>query len=330
MNKNFQSARPLVSVIIPFHDDLEYIQQALDSCLQNTYPRMEIIIVDDHSEKPLTREEVSAAGHKYPITIFRNDRNRGSGYARNVGIKAAQGELIAFLDADDIWFPDIIQKQVSVFQSDPSAVWVYTDGYYLIDEKRKRRPNSRYHGFRKGFPAGKEVNEYHLKGYNYMTFSSNMMKKEALLAVGLFDEGLDVSEDWDLFVRLAERFPVHVINEPLMVYRVNNSGRHFVNREKYVDVNLKILKDMYERQGLWPKRLKDFDRAAAMIYQRAGIQRLNAGLNAEAREFLFHPRCSPLAWYPRMIVLRILSLLPGLFYKAALWVYDKTSFETRS
>ena len=267
-------------------------------------------------------EALNVDPSKHAITILRNSENHGSGFARNKGIRHAKGELIAFLDADDLWFPEILEKQVKVFLSDPSAVWVYTNGYYLIDDKIMRHPNSYYHGFREGFPQGFDVNAYHLQGYNYMTFSSNMFRKTALVDVGLFNENLRVSEDWDLFVRVAEKYPVHAINEPLMYYRVNNAGRHFVNREDYVEVNTQILTAMYQRQKLLPAKRKDLDTAVATVYERAGIQRLNAGLNKEARLFLFHARAKPLASRLRMMCLRTLSFLPNVFYKMALWVFD--------
>jgi len=310
---------------VPFYNDFKYLVKALRSCLDNTYPNIEIIIIDDCSSVPLERAALNINLDKYPINIIRNATNHGSGFTRNVGIKHAKGELIAFLDADDVWYPTIIEKQVEIFCANPTVVWVYTDGYYLINNKKVRRLNSSYHGFTKGFPEGSQVNEYHLRGYNYMTFSSNMMKKSALLDVGLFNEHLKVSEDWDLFVRLAEKYPVHAINEPLMYYRVNNAGRHFVNREDYVEVNTKILKDAYERQGLLPERTDKFNLAVAVIYERAGIQRLNAGRNKEAREFLFHPKTKPLAFHFRLICLRTFSFLPNTFYQLALWVYDKVS-----
>ncbi|MCK5082592.1 MAG: glycosyltransferase family 2 protein [Candidatus Omnitrophica bacterium] len=314
---------PLVSVVMPFYNHFGYINETLRSCMETTYPNLEIIIVDDASGKLLTMEDLSEVPKKHPITIIRNSSNWGSGYSRNVGIRKARGEFIAFLDSDDIWFPEIVKKQMNVFLSDPQAAWVYTDGYYLIDEKRSRKPNSAYHGFgRKGFPTGKEVNEYHLRGYNYMTFSSLMFKKSVLIDAGLFNEDINVSEDWDLFVRVAEKYPAHAINEPLMLYRVNNNGRHFVNRKSYVSVNTKILTDMYKRQGLFPSRIDDFNRAVAIIYQRAGIQRLNANKHDEARHFLFDRKTRPLRFEFRMICLRILSVLPNMFYRAALWTYN--------
>lgn len=313
----------LVSVITPCHNDRSYLKEALLSCINNTYPLIEIIIIDDCSNIPL---EISSLGLDFrsrKVTLIRNAVNRGSGYSRNVGIKAAQGELIAFLDADDIWLPEIIEKQVAVFDSDRKVSWVYTDGYYLMNGHKMSRPNSYYHGFHTyGFPAGKDVNACHLQGYNYMTFSSNMIRKSALLEVGLFNETLRVSEDWDLFVRIAERFEACPINEPLMIYRINNSGRHFVNRDDYVTVNINILQGLYERQNLLPDQQPELDRAVAMVYERAGIQRLNAGLTREAQPFLFHPKVQPLAWRLRTICLRLCSLLPPFFYRIALWCYD--------
>ena len=317
---------PLISVIIPFYNDLKYLSEALKSCFDNTYVNMEVLIIDDCSDVPLTLQDLNTRTDKYPIAIYRNLSNRGPGYSRNIGITIAKGEYIAFLDADDLWRPQIVEKFINVFINEPKIVWVYTDGNYLVDDKFHRKPNSFYHGFHRGvLPAGEDVNKFHLQGYNYFTFSSNAFRKSALLEIGLFNEDLRVSEDWDLFVRMAERFRhgVKAINEALMVYRVNNKGRHFVNRFDYIKVNVDILENMYRRQGIFECRRKDFDRAVAVIYQRAGIQRLNASRNDEARQFLFHSKCGPLNLQIRMICLRALSFLPIIFYKTALKIYDR-------
>jgi glycosyltransferase involved in cell wall biosynthesis len=317
---------PLVSVVIPFYNDFKYLNEALESCFENTYQNIEVVIVDDCSSRPLTLADLKVKNDRFPIRIHRNESNRGPGYSRNVGIQIARGDFIAFLDADDLWRPAIIEKQMKTFLEYPNIVWVYTDGNYLVDDKFHRKPNSAFHGFPDGrFPSGEEVNAYHLQGHNYLTFSSNMFRKSALMEIGLFDESLKVSEDWDLFVRMAERFRhgVKAINESLMIYRVNNKGRHFVNRADYVEVNVKILEGMYQRQGLLETQRPAFERAVAMIYQRAGIQRLNAGHHPEARVFLFHPRCRPLNFQLRMIVLRALSWLPTIFYKTTLKIYDR-------
>jgi hypothetical protein len=79
---------------------------------------------------------------------------------------------------------------------------------------------------------------------------------------------------------------------------------------------------MYQRQNLLPDRIKDLNTAIAAVYERAGIQRLNSGLNKEARLFLFHPRARPLSFRFRMMCLRLLSILPNIFYKMALCLFD--------
>jgi len=317
------SPLPLVSVIIPFYNDWDRINDAIETCVGNTYPNLEIIVVDDCSSRPLEMEDFVVDLKERPIKILRTKQNGGPGHARNYGINYAEGELIAFLDSDDVWMNSIVEKQVDVFLKNKNAVWVYADGYYIKDGHTHHKPNSGYHGFKDNkFPEGKEVNAYHLKGYNYITFSSNMFKKSILKEVGMFDDMLEVSEDWDLFVRVAEKYPIHAINEPLMFYRINNSGRHFLNRKGYIDVNVKILKGLYERQGLLPEQQKDFDRAVAFIYQKAGIQAMNAGLNKEARSYLFHPKSKALGSQFRMIILRSLSILPIFIYNTCLWIFD--------
>ncbi|MFC1510428.1 glycosyltransferase family 2 protein [Candidatus Omnitrophota bacterium] len=328
-NNNVSRARiydqslPLVSVIIPYYNCLSHLKEALESCINNTYPEIEILIVDDCSDDPLTLESIDLDFKGRSVNILRNSVNRGPGYSRNVGIKKAKGLLISFLDADDIWFAQMVQKQVALFCADSAVVWVYTDGRYLIDGKIMKKKNSFYHGFHKcGFPIGREVNAYHLRGYNYMTFSSNMFKKSIFSDVGFFNEKLKVSEDWDLFVRIAEKFSAHAINESLMLYRICNKGRHFSNRNDYVDINEKILRGAYERQNLLPTYKKEFDRAVAVIYERAGIQRLNAGFNSEGWYFLFHKKTRPLMFTLRLTALRVLVLLPSCFYRAVLWAYD--------
>ncbi len=317
------ATRPLVSVVIPFYKHTAYINETLRTCFGNTYPRMEVLIIDDGSPDPLTFADLTLDTSRYPLTIHRLGENRGVAHARNTGITLARGELVALLDADDLWRPDIIEKQVNIFQDDPATDWVYTNSYYLIDGKVMHKPNSAYHGFcNDRMPTGKDVNAQHLAGHNYMTLSSNMFRKSALLAAGLFNERLKVSEDWDLFVRVAERFNVRAIDEPLMFYRIHRHGRASGSQQFYVSTNVAILRHMYERQGLLPGRIDDFRRAKARIYERAGIQRLNNGLNPQARHYLFHRNTAFLDQRLRLNCLRLFACLPGWCYKAALFLFN--------
>jgi len=311
---------PLVSVITPFYNDIKYFPEALSSYFSQTYSNIEMVIIDDNSDlRPDTLIPVNA---RYPVRIIRSDKKNGPGGARNLGISQAQGELIAFLDSDDIWKPDFIQKCVEVFLKDENADWVYTDGYYIIDGRPVKKPNSLYFGFKKGMPEGREVNEYHLKGYAFELMSANVIRRSAIEKSGFFNEDLSISEDWDFFCRIAVRSQVRVVNEPLIYYRKRSDGFHYTRLENYVNVHSAILKQMYDSEGLLPERRSDLDRAIALSYERVGIQYLNKGYPQRARYYLTHKATRPIRFSLRMIVLRGLSFLPRSFYKAAIKLYE--------
>ena len=281
---------------------------------------MEMSIVDDASSRP--PDDVIPARAPGDIRVIRLEKNAGPGRARNVGIGAARGELIAFLDSDDVWMADKTECQVRMLRDHPRAAWVYSDCRYIWHGAVVSKPNSRFHGFPHGMPAERLVNEYHLRGYNYITMSSVMTWKWALDEIDGFDETLRISEDWDLFSRMAERFDVRACPQPLQLYRLKGDGAwHYAFVDEYAEVNARILTRLYERQGLLPARARDLARGIAMVHERAAIQRLNAGQVREARRHLFHPAIRPKRFHVRLIALRLLALLPPLCYRLALKLY---------
>lgn len=311
---------PLVSVITPFYNAARYFPATLESFFSQTYPHLEMIVIDDNSSSPAGA--LIPSKQKYPVRLLRSDKKLGPGAARNWGIKEARGELIAFLDSDDIWMPEFIEDCVKVFLEHKDAGWIYCDGYYIIDDKPVTKPNSRYFGFRKGLPSGRQVNEYHLKGYVFELMSANIMRRYALEEVGLFNEDLEISEDYDLFCRIAERYPVYAVDRALIYYRKRWDSFHYSNLENYVKVHTAILKQLYERQGLLPVRNTDLQRAIAAAYERVGIQYLNKNCREKARYYLMHSATRPIGFSLRITVLRILSFLPYIFYRAAIKIYD--------
>ncbi|MFA5181808.1 MAG: glycosyltransferase family 2 protein [Syntrophales bacterium] len=311
---------PLVTVITPYYNDTRYFPAALDSYFSQTYPNMEMIVIDDNSSLPASA--IIPDKPKYPIRLLKSDKKLGPGGARNLGLGQAQGELIAFLDSDDIWIPTFIEECVKVFSEHHDACWVYSDGYYLIDDKPVTKPNSRYFGFKGGLPTGSQVNEYHLKGYVFELMSANMVRRHALEEVGLFNANLAISEDCDLFCRIAERYPVYAIDKPLIYYRKRSDGFHYSKLENYIRVHTAILTKLYERQGLLPARNGDLQRALALTYERIGIQYLNKNNPQKARYYLMHPATEPIRFTLRINVLRTLSFLPHLFYRLAIKTYD--------
>lgn len=311
---------PLVSVITPFYNDIRYFPETLKSYFSQTYPNIEMILVDDNSDlRPDTLIPVKPA---YPVRIIRSHKKMGPGGARNLGIRQAGGELIAFLDSDDIWKPEFVRSCVKVFLEHEDADWVYSDGYYLIDDKPVKKPNSAYFGFKRGLPEGREVNEYHLKGYVFELMSANLVSRSAIEKAGFFNEELAISEDWEFFCRIAERSRVYTVNEPLIYYRKRSDGFHYSKLENYVKVHSAVLKRIYDSQGLLPERSADLDRAIALTYERVGIQYLNKGSPRRARDYLAHKAANPIRFSLRMTVLKGLTFLPAYFYRAAIKIYE--------
>jgi glycosyltransferase involved in cell wall biosynthesis len=205
--------RPRVSVIIPTYNHAACVTEAIESALEQTYPPTEILVIDDGST-----DETRSVLEPYASRIrYLSQDNRGAGAARNLGIRHATGELLAFLDADDRWMPDKLAVQVARLAARPAAALVHAD-VLLWDPPRgihepPRRP--RRHVF---------------DGRCYTTLfwgsglcvSSVVVRRASLEPVGLFDETIPgaSAQDYDLWWRLAQRFEFTYIDRPLAFYRI--------------------------------------------------------------------------------------------------------------
>ena len=286
--------------MIPHYDDPR-LEQALASVAVQTRPADEVIVVDDGSPRP---PHSSAK-----VTVLSTPRHRcGPAIARNIGVRAATAEAVAFLDADDLFLPTKLERQADAMER-TGAAWSYTDCRYLGSRGVFRRPNSWFHGWPGAFPSGRAIHQAHLQGHNFITMSSVMVRREACPT---FDAALPVSEDWDAFVRLAEIHEGVAVNDVLHLYRLHPAGgRHYRALADYERVNLAILRAAHERANLPTGQFRD---AARRVRQRAAIQHLNAGLGQEARRLLRGQRS------PRSAALRLLSFHPPA-YRLALRLY---------
>jgi glycosyltransferase involved in cell wall biosynthesis len=198
---------PLVTVIIPTYNRAWCLQEAADSVLAQEFKDFELIVVDDGSTDA-TAALLAAYGDR--VRVLRQ-ANRGVSAARNAGIAAARGKLIAFLDSDDIWLPRKLSAQVHFFQSHPDALIHQTEELW-VKNGRRVNPGQR-HRKRNGmiFAPSLEL---------CLVSPSAVMVRRALFdRVGLFDESLPACEDYDLWLRVSCRFPVHLLETPLIVKR---------------------------------------------------------------------------------------------------------------
>lgn len=203
---------PLVSVVIPAFNAAATLRRTLDSVFAQTYAALEVIVVDDAStdETPDVIAEYSQSNFR----SIRLSRNGGVSAARNVGIEAARGELIAFLDADDEWLPEKISRQIAEYKSRPnlSLVSCYANNVTLSGEILDR------HNAHREAVTGARAWLALLK-YPFIFTSAVMIPKALLIQTGGFDPRMRVAEDQDLWIRLARMGDVGFVRESLVLKR---------------------------------------------------------------------------------------------------------------
>jgi glycosyltransferase involved in cell wall biosynthesis len=207
---------PLVSFIIPAYNSRHYVCEAVDSCLAQTYPNGEVIVVDDGSTDGTPDLLHERYGDR--IRLIRQ-ANRGAAGARNTGILAARGEFIQYCDSDDRLLPHKVQAGWDLFQQKPEIVLVYAVAQIVRFDDMTEVPLPD-----RQLPSG-DVFCLLLKE-NVVGTSTVMARRQAVLDVGGFDEVLKVAEDWDLWLRMAARWPFAAINEVLTIYRDRPEGLH--------------------------------------------------------------------------------------------------------
>ena len=211
----------LVSVILTTHNrPPEIVLRAVNSVLNQTYSNIEFIVVDDSSSDYTHRKEVEKEVRKASerIIYITLETNRGACAARNTGLSYAHGYYVAFLDDDDEWFPEKIEEQIKGFKNDNTAL-VYST-YRIIN----KITNQEYYRFKK--QAQGEITFNKLLRRNVIGTTSNpLIKKECVDEVGGFDEELQSSQDYDLWLRIVERYPVAFIDKPLLNYYIHEGQR---------------------------------------------------------------------------------------------------------
>ncbi|MEW6003088.1 MAG: glycosyltransferase family 2 protein [Nitrospirota bacterium] len=226
---------PLVSAIVPVFNCERYICEAIDSIFLQTYKNIEIIVVDDGSTDQT--KEVVLDRYKRKIR-FLEQPNSGPSRARNLGILNSKGEYIAFLDADDIWEPDKIRKQIQHMSSNPQYAMSYTK-FQSFSEKTSLKLDSEINI---DCPEGWIFDELLFK--NFITLSSVIVRADCLKKVGLFNESLLTGEDVELFLRVAYCFQIGFINEILVRKRKHDNNLSYQKRS--TSGNILGLENLYK------------------------------------------------------------------------------------
>lgn len=214
---------PKVSVVIPSYNRAAYLRSAIASVLNQSFQDFEIIVVDDASKDDTN--EVIRSFNDLRINYVRHELNKGVSAARNTGIKNSSSDYIAFLDDDDEWLPEKLWKQINLLEnSSPKIGGVYT-GYVVIDRSSGEILDQRVHT-KKG-NIFDELIEANLIGAT----PSLLFRKECFNRVGLFDENMSFSEDWDMWIRISKEFHFECIQQILVKCYFHNRDKLTFNLE---------------------------------------------------------------------------------------------------
>ncbi len=217
---------PKVSVVLPSYNSMTYLPETLESVLRQTFTDFEVLIINDGSSDNIVQW---ASGLVDPRVRLISQQNQGVSVARNTGIAQAQGEYIAFLDADDLWEPTKLEKQVPCLKDNPEIGLVHT-WMAVIDQQGK--PTGRVMTSNAEGEVWQQLVEQ-----NTVACSSVIVRRSCFETVGVFlprnECPVDV-EDWEMWIRVASRYPFAMVKEPLMLYRQhpNNTSKNWQSLEQ--------------------------------------------------------------------------------------------------
>lgn len=194
-----------VSAIIPTHNRGARIAEALDSVFGQSLPPDEVIVVDDGS----TDDTEALLRRRFPGIRYLRQAHRGVSAARNRGIEAARGRWLAFLDSDDRWMPEKLARQLAALEHRPAYRIAHTDEIWIRNGRRVN-PGRRH------AKAGGDIYARCLP-LCAVSPSAVVVHRAVFREVGLFDETLPACEDYDMWLRICSRYPVHFLAEPLVV-----------------------------------------------------------------------------------------------------------------
>jgi glycosyltransferase involved in cell wall biosynthesis len=235
-----QAIFPLVSIIIPAYNIAEYIAETLDSVFAQTFTNYEVIVINDGSPDTV---EFERALEKYRNKIvYLKQENKGVGPARNTGIERSKGEILAFIDGDDVWLPTFLESQLTFLQTHNYDL-VYCDGYLFGDKYYGKKT------YMNDAPSKGEATFENLLLYNCcVLMSAAVTKKQAVLDVGMFDLHDIRSQDFDLWLRMAHNgAKIGYQRDVLAKYRVRSnsvSGNAIQRVQREIDVFNRIAKNL--------------------------------------------------------------------------------------
>ncbi|MFA5156164.1 MAG: glycosyltransferase [Candidatus Omnitrophota bacterium] len=250
-----------VSVIIPAYNKAAYTLSTVQSVIAQTYKDIEIIVVDDGSTDKTP--EILRPFRDSIKYIYK--KNAGASSARNLGIRLASGQFIAFLDCDDLYLPDKLSVSIDYLIQNPQAGFVHTAAYFVDENDKVLRvfshPNSKKTGW---------ISES-LILRNFICNSTVVARRTCIAKAGLFNESIFTPADWDMWLRFSEYCQAGYIDQPLTKYRI--IGSYILNNiERAKNEELTVLREAFKRKPALSPFFKK--RALSNVFRRTAVSYL--------------------------------------------------------
>lgn len=205
---------PLVSIVIPAYNAAKYIVQTIESVIEQTFPDWELWIIDDGSTDDTASVVTPFLADARIHYVYQKNQERSA--ARNHGIRRSNGSYVAFLDADDLWLPTKLERQVALMERRQNVGLCFTR-YRSLDRSTAQ-------GVPTNFDPTADNFRRLLEESNFIAPSAAMVRRDVFEIVGLFDELLPVygCEDWDMWLRIARQYHLAMVVEPILVLYRNH------------------------------------------------------------------------------------------------------------
>ena len=264
------SDQPLVSVVTATYDMAQYLAEAVDSILNQTYPSIEAVVVDDGS-RDNTREILEKFADNPRVKIIHQE-NAGQTAAKNRGLAACTGRYVGFCDADNAWLPDKISTQLDAFNGNTPPGVVYGDVQFINNKSVEiPTPRPQRHS---GHITGR------LLANNFVPFNTCLVPRHILTEFGGFDESLSMAIDYDLWLRISTRYEFKYIPRVLALYRIWGGQMSHRTGER-LDNALRMMKKFLQNHGdaVTPAEAR---RAWAYTFTTRGLWLASSGRRSEA------------------------------------------------
>ena len=311
---------PKVSIIVPVYEGEAFIRETMLSALGQTYPHIEVVVVNDGS--PDNCEQAVADLLRDPRVKYIKQPNQGVAAARNTGIRGSTGELIAFLDQDDLWLPDKLALQVRCLVENPEVGLVHGNVRFVdkeghrIPEREDRWDADARLATGRCFPV--------LFDKNRLAMLTVCMRRECFDTIGPFREDIPGVDDYEYWLRLSRRYAFAHIDRPLALYRLHGANESVVNWLLQLVKELKAIEGLLEQQ---PELDENVGRARVTqrIYalsREIGDEYCRRNIHTEARPYLLRAirqRPLTLAVYGKLA----LGAMPSRLRTALRWYAKK-------